>query len=86
MTADGQRSSNTEKIEVPKEDKKNKGTEPLLKTTIQENYSKILKKKYVFENNVLEEHTVHLRTLAQHDIPQNSLIIEVYKRKKKSDI
>lgn len=44
MTADGQRSSNTEKIEVPKEDKKNKGTEPLLKTTIQENYSKILKK------------------------------------------
>lgn len=43
MTADGQRSSNTEKIEVPKEDKKNKGTEPLLKTTIQENYSKIKK-------------------------------------------
>ena len=49
MTKGRQRSSNTQRIGVPEEDKQNKGTELILKTIIQENFPKI-KKVYVLEN------------------------------------
>ena len=53
-------SSNTQRTRVPEDDKQNKGTEPIAKANIQENFPQI--KKYIYWK---------IHTGTAHYVPEN---------------